>query len=233
MKRPLRRNRNVFRFKDLPQELRNHIYADAIDRVNPFDFPVSHRFNSGLPLLDHQVNREASAIMYAIPDLAFWIDSFQALIDLPLKLKKAAAMPDFKRCRLDFFLIKSKLLEGEDDSDLPDLRCLPYGKFKKALSLVAKQLTTMPNVEELEIGYLSTLPINGMDHKFWPDNLMDSFKGLRGFKEVSIKGDLEKSYAKQLTGLMRQPRETQKYRCRETHTDRESQDRTKNNFVLF
>lgn len=219
MKRPLRRNRNVFRFLDLPLEIRNHIYADAIERIKPFDSPVSHKFNSGLPLLNHQVYREASSIVYAIPDLAFCIDSFESLTILPLKLKRAEVMPFFKTCRVDFFPINWSLLEGDGDYDLPDHRCLPYGRFRKALSLVAKQLSTMPNVEELEIGYFSTLPITEMDYKFWPDDLTDCFKVLRGFKKVTIKGDLEKSYAKQLAALMKQPRQARRGLSREERTD--------------
>ena len=210
MKRPLRRNRNVFRFLDLPQEIRNHIYADAIEPAKPFDSQVSHRFNSGLRLLNHQVNREASSIIYAIPDLTFWINSYESLTDLPLKLQEAEVVPFFKTCRLDFFPIHWSLLEGDGDYDLPDHRCLPYGRFRKALSLVTKQLSIMPNVEGLEIGYFSTLPIAEMDYKFWPDDLMNCFKELRGFKKVTIKGDLEKSYAKQLATLMKQPRQARK-----------------------
>ncbi len=184
MKRPIRRNRNVFRFKDLPEKLRNRIYALAIDRTNPFEFPVSHRFNSRLALVDHQVNREASAILYAVPDLTYWIDSFDALMNLPLKLKKAEAMSFYKICRLDFFLMKWTLLEGKDEYNLPDLKC---GRIKEALSMVAEQLSTMRHLEELQIGCFGALPTTGMEYKLDPDDIMDCFKTLRGFKNLTIK----------------------------------------------
>lgn len=183
MKRPIRRNRNVFRFKDLPEKLRNRIYAEAIDRTNPFEFPVSHRFNSRLPLLDRQVNREASTILFAIPNLAFRIDGLEALTSLPLKLKKAEAMPLYRTCRLEFFLMKWNLLDGKDDHNLMDLG---WGRFKKALSLVAEQLSTMPKLEELQIGCFGTLPITGTEHELGPDDLMDCFQILRRFKHLTI-----------------------------------------------
>ena len=232
MKRPIRRNRNVFRFMDLPRELRDRIYAEAIDRMEPFSSPVSHRFNSRLPMLNRQVNREASSVMHALPDLAFWIDSFEHLTSLPLKLQKAEKMPSFKRCRLDFFPIKWSLLEGKDNDDLSDVGGLPYGRFRKALSLVAEQLSTMTNISELEIGYFSTLPITGMDCKFWPDDIMDCLRTLRGFKHVTIKGDLEKSYAEQLTALMQQPREATRDQYHMGQKELENQGRMESNLSL-
>lgn len=183
MKRPIRRNRNVFRFKDLPKELRNRIYANAIDRTNPYEFPVSHRFNSRLPLVDRQLNREASTILYGIPNLAFRIDSFEALTNLPLKLKKAEAAPLYKTCRLDFFPMKWDLLEGKDDYNPTDLSC---ARFKKAFSLVAEQLNTMPKLEELQIGCIGTLPITGTEHEMGTDDLMDCFKMLGGIEHLNI-----------------------------------------------
>lgn len=184
MKRPIRRNRNVFRFKDLPKELRNRIYANAIDRTNPCEFPVSHGFSSRLPLVDRQVNREASTILYAIPNLAFRIDSFEALTNLPLKLKKAEATPLYKICRLDFFLMRWNSLEGKEGYNPTDLK---YARFKKALSLVAEQLNTMPKLEELQIGCFGTLPITGTEHKLGTDDLMDCFKMLGGSEHLTIK----------------------------------------------
>ena len=231
MKRPIRRNRNVFRFMDLPRELRNRIYADAIDRMEPFNSSISHRFNSRLPMLNRQINREASSVMHAIPDLAFWIDSFESLTNLPSRLQKAETMPSFKTCRLDFFPIKWSVLEGQGNDNLPDVRCLPHGRFRKALSLVAEQLSAMTNVEVLEIGYFSTLPITGKDYKFWPDDIMDSFRVLRGFKDVTIKGDLEKSYAEQLGALMRQPREATRDKYRVGQKELESQSRLESNLL--
>ena len=234
MKRPLRRNRNVFRFKDLPRELRNHIYADAIDHTTPSEFPVSHRFNSNLPLVDRQVNREASSIMFAIPDLVFRIDGYDALSNLPAKLKRAEIVPSFKKCRLDFYVIRWGLLDGKFDSGLPALACLTNGDFRKALASVAEQLTAMPHLEELEIGYFSTLPRTGTEYKFWPDDLVDSFGVLNGFREVTVKGDFEgdlrRSYVKQLKSMMIEPTRAEKNRRCES-MDQKSHDRVDGNSI--
>ena len=183
-------------------------------------------------MLNRQVNGEASAVMYAIPDLVFWIDSFEALTNLPVKLKKAGTIPSFTRCRLDFFPIKWSLLEGKDDHDRTDLKSLPYGRFRKALSMVAEQLSIMPNVEELELGYLGTLPITGMGYKFWPDDMMDCFKVLRGFQEVTIKGDLDKTYAEQLAASMKQPKEAVNDQYHVGYKGQEQQDLVGNSLLL-
>ena len=227
MKRPLRRNRNVFRFKDLPRELRDQIYADTIDRTTSLEFQVSHRFNSKLPLVDRQINREASSVIYAIPDLVFQIDSFDALNNLPLRLKRAELVPSFQKCRLDFFVTRRGLLDGKIDSGLPALRCLPDGNLRKTLSAIAQQLTNMPYLEDLEIEFCSVFPKTDTEHRSWPEDLVDCFGVLRGFKEVTIKGDFEGGLGigdvRQLESLMTQPRVAKKDRHCES-TDQQGQD---------
>lgn len=189
----------VFRFLDLPPEIRNKIYSMLMWETSPARFrdrQLSHHFEIRVLLLNRQIMSEAIDVFYRKLTLSlrfeFWAREWYELC--------FAQWPNLRRCkvRISFEQIVAIHFKGKSSWS---------SHFRSGLQGLATGLGKLDNLEVLEIEYSSlSSSVDPASAKLCPDDVLDCFKNLRGLKRVKIVGDLEKKYSLELTAAMKLPK---------------------------
>ncbi|MCJ1469703.1 hypothetical protein MMC07_008344 [Pseudocyphellaria aurata] len=189
----------VFRFLDLPPEIRNKVYSMLMWETSPSSFrdrKLSHHFEIAVLLLNRQITAEAIDVIYRNLTLSlrfeFWAREWYEHCFAP--------WPNLRRCKIRISFEQIVALHFKGTSSWTS-------QFGPCLQGLATGLGKLKNLEVLEIKYSSlSSSVDPASAKLCPDDVLDCFKNLRGLKRVKIVGDLEKEYSLELTAAMKLPK---------------------------
>lgn len=179
----------VFRFLELPGELRNMIYVHMLrPRISLKDLTgkTSDWFNPGILCTSRQIHSESSSAIYN-QQIAVLLDPM-AVACYQRGLHKLPKKSQFKRCWIEIDMSDPRLVKGRTGKTSLNTS-IPRGDFR----LLVEDLESMKSLEELRLSCKWITCLEDKVSSSWSQNIsnndMDCFRKIKGLKKIVIEGD--------------------------------------------